>query len=44
MIDELAKKSLKVHEENLEKFRQDYYHDVEQKGLKPQSEAEGTAK
>ena len=44
MIDELAKRSLKVHEENLEKFRQDYYRDVEQKGLKPQSEAEATAK
>ena len=44
MIDELAKRSLKVHEDNLEKFRQDYYRDVEQKGLKPQTEAEPASK
>lgn len=40
MLDELAKKSLKVHKENLEKFRQEYYSNVEKRASQLQSEAE----
>ena len=40
MIDRLAEKCFKVHEQNLEKFREDYYNSVEKKDVKPQTEPE----
>ena len=40
MLERLAVKCTKVHEDNLEKFRQNYYDDVTKKGQKSQTETE----
>lgn len=42
MLDRLAVKCTKVHEENLERLRQQYYDDVTSKG--PNSQTETTTK
>ena len=40
MLEELAKRSLVVHDQNLERFREEYFADVEKQGQQNQAENE----